>query len=63
MFDPYLNPGNYFPNELNAQNGAEFVQFALQQIEQNGCYDPDKMGHDLFKCIQLLMLDSLSPIR
>ncbi|HHF7365897.1 TPA: hypothetical protein ACPSKY_001000 [Legionella bozemanae] len=63
MFESLFKSGNYFPNELNAQNGVEFVQFALQQIEQNGCYDPDKMGHDLFECIQLLMLGSLPPIR
>ncbi|MGM9452936.1 hypothetical protein ACTAZI_06305 [Legionella bozemanae] len=48
MFESLFKSGNYFPNELNAQNG---------------CYDPDKMGHDLFECIQLLMLGSLPPIR
>ncbi|AUH72548.1 protein kinase [Legionella sainthelensi] len=50
--NPNLNPNAYFPNELNAQSGNEVVQLALEQIQQNGCYDPDKMGHDLFEYIQ-----------
>ncbi|KTD43030.1 protein kinase domain-containing protein [Legionella parisiensis] len=49
--NPDLNPNAYFPNELNVQSGEEFVLLALQQIEENGCYDPDQMGHDLFEYI------------
>lgn len=47
-----LDPNSYFPDQLNAQSGEEVVQFALEQIHQNGCYDPDKMGFNLFEYIQ-----------
>ncbi|WP_454782437.1 protein kinase domain-containing protein [Legionella sp. WA2022007384] len=50
--NPDLDPNFYFPEKLNAQSGAEVVKFALDQIHQNGCYDPDKMGSNLFEYIQ-----------
>ncbi len=48
--NPLLVPNSYFSNECGVQNAQELVEQAFEQLQANGCYDPDKMPFQTGPC-------------